>query len=401
MSKRPVVMISSTALDLPQHRKEVMDACLGQGMLPRMMEHIPASDADAIAESLRLVDESDVFIGIIAHRYGYVPKKHKKSITEMEYDRAVRQNIPRLIFLMDEDHSVRMADVETGPGASKLKNFKRRLKAEKIVAFFKSPEDLRARVIQGLIPYRPSTEVSGQAPELGGQKGAYLQRLAESCRWIDLGGLAPQAGGELLRLPLDQVFVNLHAERDIPLSEAFTREEFQLRRDLEAHGAPPEEVAQKIDRLAARSLKGEESARAERKERLDVAQALKQPRIVVLGDPGAGKTTLLRFLARAAAVRDPVLTAAAGADLLPVYLRLGEYEQYCAREHRIGLFDFAPIGAATRELPLTPALLAAEAEEGRCLFLLDGLDEVLQVGQRSVIRERIGNWSESIAIAVS
>ena len=42
------VMISSTARDLPEHRQEVMDACLRQGMFPIMMEHLPASDAEAV-----------------------------------------------------------------------------------------------------------------------------------------------------------------------------------------------------------------------------------------------------------------------------------------------------------------------------------------------------------------
>jgi len=259
MSQPSVVMISSTARDLPLHRKEVMDACLSQGMLPRMMEHLPATDADAIATSLQLVDEAQVYVGIFAHRYGYVPKKHKISITEMEYDRAVKRGIPRLIFLMHDEHPLTVADVEKGKGASKLDALKRRLQAEQVVAFFKSPEDLRAQVIHSLIPYRPTTGGALQDPALGGQKAAYLQRLAETCRWIDLGGLAPQAGGELLRLPLDQVFVHLHAERDVPLAEEFTREEFRLRRELDAQRASPDEVARKIDRLAARVSKGVES----------------------------------------------------------------------------------------------------------------------------------------------
>ena len=53
---RKTVMISSTARDLPDHRKEVLDACLRQGMFPIMMEHLPASDSDAISESLKMVD---------------------------------------------------------------------------------------------------------------------------------------------------------------------------------------------------------------------------------------------------------------------------------------------------------------------------------------------------------
>jgi len=75
------VMISSTARDLPEHRKEVMDACLRQSMFPMMMEHLPASDADAIEASLRVVDEADIYLGVFAHRYGYVPKGHDISIT--------------------------------------------------------------------------------------------------------------------------------------------------------------------------------------------------------------------------------------------------------------------------------------------------------------------------------
>ncbi len=98
------VMISSTALDLPEHRNQVRDACLRQGMFPLMMEYLPASDAEAIAESLRMVNEADLYLGIFAYRYGYVPKGYDISITEMEYNRAVERGIPRLLFLMHEDH---------------------------------------------------------------------------------------------------------------------------------------------------------------------------------------------------------------------------------------------------------------------------------------------------------
>ena len=62
---RPVVMVSSTALDLPAHREQVKDACLRMGMHPVMMEHLPAADADAVAESRRLVDEADIYLGVI------------------------------------------------------------------------------------------------------------------------------------------------------------------------------------------------------------------------------------------------------------------------------------------------------------------------------------------------
>ena len=48
-----------------------------------------------------MVDEADVYVGVFAYRYGYVPEGHDISITEMEYNRAVELDKPRLIFFMD------------------------------------------------------------------------------------------------------------------------------------------------------------------------------------------------------------------------------------------------------------------------------------------------------------
>jgi tetratricopeptide (TPR) repeat protein len=155
MSKdKKIVMISSTARDLPEHRKEVMDACLRQGMFPKMMEHLPASDDEAISASLAMVDEADFYLGIFAHRYGYVPKGHDISVTEMEYNRAVERKIPRLIFLMGKDHPIKFEDVEMGEAATKLQAFKDRVGKENIVSFFNSPADLRAHVINSLSQLR-------------------------------------------------------------------------------------------------------------------------------------------------------------------------------------------------------------------------------------------------------
>src|SRR5258708_16822557 len=93
------VMISSTALDLPEHRNQVRDACLRQGMFPLMMEHLPASDAEAIAESLHMVNEADIYLGIFAYRYAYVPKGYHISITELAPNRPAPRGLPRLLFL--------------------------------------------------------------------------------------------------------------------------------------------------------------------------------------------------------------------------------------------------------------------------------------------------------------
>ena len=78
-------IISSTARDLPDHRKQVMDACQRQTFFPLMMEHLPASDAEAISASLALVDQADVYIGAFAYRFGLEnAKKHLKELGALE-----------------------------------------------------------------------------------------------------------------------------------------------------------------------------------------------------------------------------------------------------------------------------------------------------------------------------
>ena len=101
------VMISSTARDLPEHRKQVMHACDRVGLFAEKMENLSAMGADAIEASLELVDRADIYVGIFAHRYGYIPEGHEISITEMEYEGAVERDIPRLIFLIDFAYSYR------------------------------------------------------------------------------------------------------------------------------------------------------------------------------------------------------------------------------------------------------------------------------------------------------
>jgi hypothetical protein len=177
-------MVSSTARDLPRHRDQVMSACLQQNLFPKMMEHLPVSDGNAIRESLRMVDEADLYVGVIAFRYGYVPKGHKTSITEMEYERAGDRGIPRLMFLMHDDHPLRAADVETGPGAEKVRAFRQRIGEDRVIAMFTSPEDLRALVVQALSEFRaaPAREelVTSQIGKL-----AYRVAVINRCQSID------------------------------------------------------------------------------------------------------------------------------------------------------------------------------------------------------------------------
>jgi tetratricopeptide (TPR) repeat protein len=151
------IMISSTSLDLPEHRRQVMDAILRMGHSPLAMEHGTAkTDDDAISMSLDMVDQADLYLGIFAQRYGHKPKDKERnpkrlSVTELEYRRAAARKMPILRFVAHAEHQFTEAQFEGDRDSrKKLDALKKELTHGKICGFFKSPEDLRALVVQAL-----------------------------------------------------------------------------------------------------------------------------------------------------------------------------------------------------------------------------------------------------------
>lgn len=160
------VMVSSTAKDLPRHRDQVRIACERAGFWPRnMMENLTAEDCDPIGTSLRMVEEADVYIGVLAQRYGTIVPGYDRSITEMEYDHAVKLNKPRLIFFAHDEHVFTKSEFETGSAAEKLEAFKNRVGITRVSAFFRSPEDLRSCVVEALQQLRRRLDAGGKIPK--------------------------------------------------------------------------------------------------------------------------------------------------------------------------------------------------------------------------------------------
>lgn len=153
-------MISSTALDLPEHREQARQACLEAGVFPIDMEHLPARDASGVEASLEMVDEADIYIGIYASRYGWVPDGGDASITEMEFDRALERKESGklheiLVFTAHKTHAFTADDIEANEGAQeKLRKFKERAAEGRVRKEFKSPEELRHQIFQALSEFK-------------------------------------------------------------------------------------------------------------------------------------------------------------------------------------------------------------------------------------------------------
>src|SRR6266508_4382188 len=98
------VFLSSTYLDLIEHRKAVVNALRTMDEEVGHMEIFGARDEDASKVSLEELDKCDVLVGVYAYRYGTVPKGSKASVTEQEYLHAMSKKIPVLVFVVDENH---------------------------------------------------------------------------------------------------------------------------------------------------------------------------------------------------------------------------------------------------------------------------------------------------------
>ena len=128
-------MLSSTFTDLSEHRKRAIDAISKLGYVPRVMEHSGAqAETDVIDTSLAMVRDAAAYVGLIGQKYGQTPydalrNPDRHSITELEFNEAMRLGLPIVLFLMGDEHPIRKADIEADPEKRrKLDAFRERAK---------------------------------------------------------------------------------------------------------------------------------------------------------------------------------------------------------------------------------------------------------------------------------
>lgn len=128
------VTISSTFTDLEKHRAELIRIIKSNGLTDVAMENDSAKPVSVIDSSLQMVRDGSAYIGLISHKYGQTPESVEHipdnvSITELEFNEALRLGRPVLLFVMGKNHPVVIADVESDPDKrKKLEAFRERAK---------------------------------------------------------------------------------------------------------------------------------------------------------------------------------------------------------------------------------------------------------------------------------
>jgi hypothetical protein len=163
------VFVSSTYVDLVEHREAVQRAIRQLGDTDVSMEQFGARDERPKAECLRIIqDESDLFVGVYAHRYGFVPDGEQKSITESEYDAAGQGNLPRFIYLVNNDIPWRPVHIDSGIAAERLRQLKQRLITTHICKTFSNKDELASFVAADLGRHSLRSQLQQVRPTDGG-----------------------------------------------------------------------------------------------------------------------------------------------------------------------------------------------------------------------------------------
>jgi hypothetical protein len=89
--KKLQVFISSTYTDLLEERQAAVQAVLTAGHIPAGMELFAAGDESQMDVIKRWIDESDVYLLILARRYGSIEPKSGKSYVQLEYEYAIEK----------------------------------------------------------------------------------------------------------------------------------------------------------------------------------------------------------------------------------------------------------------------------------------------------------------------
>ena len=218
-------------------------------------------------------------------------------------------------------------------------------------------------------------EAQGQPATPYASEAEYRAQVIEVDGRLDFTGMAVAGRREAVRV--DKMFAHLQLK---PESSRYTEppivpEDELLPRNEAAHLA------------ARRAIEGQRPFPTTPP--MPVAMQEGKP-IVILGDPGSGKSTLLKYLAVLASDGhgDPQfgLDVPAAGPLLPIFIPLRRF----ASEAEGSLSDFFEEQTRERyDLNLPPGFIKNALRAGRCLVLLDGLDEVWERGKRSEVRDAV------------
>jgi hypothetical protein len=163
------IYVSSTYGDLKDHREQVYRALRQLDHDVVAMEDYVAADQRPVERCLADVATCDLYIGVFAHRYGYIPDQDNpegRSITELEYRHAQATGKPRLVFLLDPEAPWPATSMDAftgdGEGGKCMRALREELGRDRLVSFFAAAEELAQKVSVAVTNQLKDQQIEGQ-----------------------------------------------------------------------------------------------------------------------------------------------------------------------------------------------------------------------------------------------
>jgi hypothetical protein len=379
--------VSATFKDLQVHRRIVQDVLKRFGYEDVAMEHYVAADERPLDKCLRDVAECDLYVGIFAWRYGFVPdadNPEKLSITELEYRKAVELKKSRLLFVIDEDAEwpAKFMDIDRRNAA----RLHATIRKDRLSAAFSTPDSLEARLSAAL-------EKRGGAPMLaaGIDVAGYARFLKRRYNNLDLDALTEPARDEYLQLRLQSVFVEPNAKEDSPPLE-LPKEAWALL--VSRQSISPAELPEALAENAPAELQAAYAHKPSRPVLQILAEADNRCTIL-LGDPGSGKSTLLRYVVLSL-LDNPDALGPAFSGHLPFLIDLKAYTALRRDGKCETFFDYFDVLAKQEECPVTSDALSAYFKSKQpAVVLFDGIDEIFDLAEQETVTRQIAAFADA------
>lgn len=179
------VFLSSTFADLIEARRKVISAVLQSGCFISSMEYFPATSEEQVEFIHHMIDEADFYLLIVGGAYGSMHSSGV-SFTEREFDYTVSKGKPILAYLHKDPAALPPDRRETDPERqSRFDAFCEKVKADRVVGFWTSEDDLAAQVVLGLARQRQITPGGGWVRSDQAVGAETVRRIAEISKELD------------------------------------------------------------------------------------------------------------------------------------------------------------------------------------------------------------------------
>ena len=134
------IFVSSTYLDLKKYRAEAKKAIEESGNEFVGMETFQSHTHEPSEFCPERVEECKAFVLLVAYRYGNIPEGEKSSITQLEYEHALKNKIPVRVYLTDDEFSC--SPKVTDENRERINEFRSLLSKKHTCSYFSTPEGL-------------------------------------------------------------------------------------------------------------------------------------------------------------------------------------------------------------------------------------------------------------------